>query len=374
LFKKVKEDVRMKKSKEYTQIEKKRFVPEIKNCLACQRKLKRHMTLSKKKVITLNGAVSVTHIGYSCPSETCVERRKVYRSAAADALALPNFTFGMDVVALVGYLKMSSHYTVDEVHKEINKRLSIYGMQISRRNVMYLFEAYCALLKASAKNTSDPDFQAWMKQIREKKQCIISIDGIQPDKGEDTVYLIREVTTNRLLHAQNVSSSDKNTMKEILSSLFELNLPITGFISDAQQTIVSAIASLWPAVPHQTCQFHYFQEASRPIYDEDRAVITEMRQTMTDQLRPLRRQLAKELACTKSEETEESHHEREQMQIIDTYVVAAKSSLNRNGIRPFDYAGLKGYQDLDALEQSIENVKKKRRQVGERSLRMSNEN
>ena len=183
---------------------------------------------------------------------------------------------------------------------------------------MYLFEAYCALLKASAKNTSDSAFHAWLEQIREKGHCIISIDGIQPDKGEDTIYLIREVTTGRLLHAQNVSSSDKNAMKDVLSQICNLNLPITGFISDAQETIIIAISELWPDVPHQTCQFHYFQEAARPIFEEDRAIRKEMRKKITPPLRSLRGQLAKEIAAIKDEETEEAQKERKQLQILDT--------------------------------------------------------
>jgi hypothetical protein len=303
----------------------------------------------------------MTHIGYRCPNEKCTESKRVHRSALADTLALPNFTFGMDIVALVGYLKMSQHKTVDEVHKDVNERLKVHHNQMSRRNVMYLFEAYCALLKAAARNKSDPMFQAWLEQIREKKCCIISIDGIQPEKGEETIYLIREVTTGRLLHAQNVTTSDTKTIKEVLSVLFELKLPISGFISDAQQSIRDAISSLWPDVPHQTCQFHYLQEAARPLFEEDRATRKEMRKTITAKLRPLRPQIAKHLAALDGEETEEAQKEREQLQILDKYVVAAKSSLNRDGNLPFNYPGLKGYQDLDVLEQSLEQIKKKQR-------------
>jgi hypothetical protein len=350
----------MRKSKEYRQKEKKRFLPERTHCSTCKTKLKRHETLSRKTIITLNGAVYMTHIGYSCPNENCRECKKVYRSARADALALPNFTFGMDIIALVGYLKLSQHKTVDEVHKEVNERLKIHQVQMSRRNVMYLFEAYCALLKAAAKNTSDPMFHAWIEQIRENKDCIISIDGIQPDKGNETIYLIRDVKTGRLLHAQNVTTSDTKTMKEVLAPILALNIPISGFISDAQQSIRDAISSLWPDVPHQTCQFHYLQEAARPIFEVDRATRKDMRKTITGKLRPLRSQIAKQVAELKEEETEEAQREQEQLQIIDDYVVAAKSSLNRDGNLPFDYPGLKGYQDLDVLEQSLEQIKKNR--------------
>jgi hypothetical protein len=319
------------------------------------------MTLSKKTVITLSGAVFMTHIGYRCPNEKCTESKRTYRSIAADSLALPNFTFGMDIVALVGYLKLSQHKTVDEIHKYVNERLAVYNIKMSRRNVMYLFEAYCALLKASAKNPSDPTFQAWREQIQENKVCIISIDGIQPDKGEETIYLIREVTTGRLLHAQNVITSDTKTMKEVLSTILALNIPISGFISDAQQSIRDAISSLWPDVPHQTCQLHYLQEAARPIFEEDKATRKDMRKTITNKLRPLRPQLAKQLTDLEGEETVASRKEQEQLRIIDKYVVAAKSSLNRDGNLPFNYPGLKGYQDLDDLEQSLEQIQKKQR-------------
>jgi hypothetical protein len=40
-----------------------------------------------------------------------------YRSAAADALALPGFTFGVDLVILVGHLRLLQHQTLDEVHQ-----------------------------------------------------------------------------------------------------------------------------------------------------------------------------------------------------------------------------------------------------------------
>ena len=305
----------------------------------------------------------MTHIGYRCPNEDCTESKKVHRSVRADALALPNFTFGMDIVALVGYLKLGQHKTVDELHKEINDRLKDYQIQMSRRNVMYLFSAYCALLKSAAKNKSDPAFQAWIDKMRENKGCIISIDGIQPDKGNETIYLVREVSTGRLLHAQNVTTSDTDTIKKVLTPILELNIPISGFISDAQQSIRDAISSLWPNVPHQTCQFHYLQEAGRPIFEADRATRKDMRKTITEKLRPLRPQIAKRLTSLDAEETEEARKEREQMQIIDDYVVAAQSSCNRDGKLPFDYPGLKGFQELEALEQSIEDIKKKQKQM-----------
>jgi hypothetical protein len=38
------------------------------------------------------------------------------RSAQAAALALPGFTFGLDVLLLAGTLRLGEHRTLDEVH------------------------------------------------------------------------------------------------------------------------------------------------------------------------------------------------------------------------------------------------------------------
>lgn len=285
----------------------------------------------------------------------------MYRSALADAQALPGFTFGLDIVALVGYLKLSQHQTVDEVHRDVNERLKDYQISMSRRNVMYLFEAYGALLKAAAQNTRDPTFQDWLGQVRLDGGLIICIDGIQPDKGNETIYLVREVSTGRLLHAQNVTTSDTETIKEVFSPVVALNVPVIGIISDAQKSLREAVASLWPDVPHQTCQFHYLQEAARPIFEVDRGVRAKMRKTLTEKLRPLRPQIERHIQSLAQVQTEEAQIERQQLHIISDYVVAAQSSCHVDGKLPFDYPGLKGYQSLDALDQSLEHGKKEQK-------------
>ena len=300
----------------------------------------------------------MTHVGYRCPNLTCPDRSRVYRSTLADTRALPGFTFGLDIVALVGYLKLSQHQTVDEVHQRVNERLKEHQMSISRRNVTYLFEAYCSLLKATAQNKQDPAFQDWLGQVRINGGVLISIDGIQPDKGNETIYLVREVSTGRLLHAQNVTTSDTDTIKKVLSPVVALDVPVIGIISDAQRSLRDAIALLWPDIPHQICQFHYLQEAARPIFEVDRGARAKMRKTLTEKLRPLRPQIERRIQSLTQDKTEEAQNERQQLQIISDYVIAAQASCHVDGKLPFDYPGVKGYQALDALDRSLQQIKK----------------
>jgi len=166
------------------------FHPELKYCLECQSQLERCCTISQRTVITLNQVVRLIHCGYRCPQPTCPGRSRLYRSAQADALALPGFTFGLDVVLLVGQLRLGQHQTVDEVHHTLLQRLAPFQQTISRREILFLFEASTAFLRTGTEVTSD---QEWRDVVQLNGGLLISLDGIQPDKGNETIYLVRDL-------------------------------------------------------------------------------------------------------------------------------------------------------------------------------------
>jgi len=125
----------------------------------------------------------------------------------ADALALPGMTYGLDIVLLVGRLRLSEHRTVDEIH------LEPLGVRIARREILYLFEAYCALSRATSLVKDD---QEWLAQVEKNGGIIVAVDGIQPEKGNETVYLVCDALTGRVLAAENVMSSETAVMKALL--------------------------------------------------------------------------------------------------------------------------------------------------------------
>ena len=81
-----------KQPRVYAAVTRRSFRPEMTVCLSCHTPLRRYATLSQRTVITLDGPVQVIHRGYRCPNAAGVTRQRSYRSAAADALALPGFT------------------------------------------------------------------------------------------------------------------------------------------------------------------------------------------------------------------------------------------------------------------------------------------
>jgi hypothetical protein len=92
----------MRKGKVYTQGVKRTMRPEVSHCLECQRRLQRCVTISQRTVVTLSQVLKLVHCGYRCPAPDCPGRKQLYRCAEADVLALPGFTFGLDIVILVG--------------------------------------------------------------------------------------------------------------------------------------------------------------------------------------------------------------------------------------------------------------------------------
>src|SRR5437764_8764141 len=282
----------MKPARKFAQMSRRFYRPEQSHCPVCQKRLRRAVTLSERTVITLEEVIKLVHAGYRCPDPHCAGHQRTYRSAQADALALPWFTYGMDIVLLVGRLRLREHQTVDEIHQELLKRLAPLGVKISRREVLYLFEAYSTLLRASSEAKDDME---WLGQVEKNGGIIVSVDGIQPEKGNETVYLVRDALTGRVLAAENVTSSETAVMKALLAPVVALEVErkvkVLGTITDAQESELKAVEELWPEVPHQVCQFHALRDAAQGAFEADKKVKTAIRKTLQPKVRAVRKQL-----------------------------------------------------------------------------------
>jgi len=310
--------------------------------------------VATRTVVTLDGVVRVVHCGYCCPQPACPTASRPYRSTLADQLALPGFTFGLDIVVLVGHLRLAQHQTVDELHSAVQERLATLGLTISRREILYLFDAYCTLLRASQSLADD---LVWLDQVRANGGVIISIDGIQPDKGSQTIYLVRDVVTGRLLAAENLRISDTPTITALLRPIQALGIPVVGAVSDAQESLLQGIAALWPDIPHQVCQFHYLREASRPMFDVDRKVRKRMRKALQQDVRTVRRQL--EVYPAKLDLTDaDNQRSVTQVAILDDYALAAQTALNLDALQPFQYASPAVDDALEAIATSLRGLQK----------------
>ena len=63
-------------------------------------------------------------------------------------------------------------------------------------------------------------------------------------------------------------------------------MPITGVVSDGQESIRKAVAKALDGVPHQLCHFHYLREAAKPISEADRHAKKELKKRVRG-IRPI---------------------------------------------------------------------------------------
>ena len=339
----------MRHSRSYRNVIRRWYRPVEHECLECHRTLREEVAVSRRTVITLEGVIKLNHAGYRCPDPQCVGHARTYRSVEADALALPHFTYGLDIVLLVGRLRLREHQTVDELHQELLTRLEPLGVKIARREILYLFEAYCTLLRASSEAKDD---QQWLAQVKKNGGIIVSVDGIQPEKGNETVYLVRDALTGRVLAAENVTSSETAVMKALLAPVVALKVKVLGTITDAQESELKAVEELWPEVPHQVCQFHALRDAAQPAFDADKQVKTAMRKQLQPKVRALRKQLKRDIPQASADEAK-------QLSVLDEYAAGVLCALNRDGIAPLDFAAVQTAEDLDEVEASLQRLSKK---------------
>ncbi len=143
-----------------------------------------------------------------------------------------------------------------------------------------------------------------------------------------------------------VGKRDLTTLlTEVKEQLDQLKIPVKGVISDGEETIGSAVAFVFPKVPHQLCQFHYLKDATEPLYDADRHAKTQLKKHVRG-VRPLERAL-------------EERNDPE-AKAIRGYCLAVRSSLTDDGRAPLDASGLKLQERLTQISDSIARVEQKK--------------
>ena len=305
------------------------FRPECRTCLVCGAPLVYSHPVWRKHIIGLSEVLWAGSLGYRCRSAAC--DRRVYRSAVAEGLSLKGSTYGMDVLVTVGRLRTVDHCTRAEIHAELGQR----GVIISARHVQGLYEAYYALLGC----TAGQQVEAVRRQIEQNGGLVLSLDGIQPERGNDALWVVREVLTGVVLTAATVISASATRLQELLQPVVALGFPVLGVISDGQHSIRLAVQAELPAVPHQCCQFHYLRDVALPFSNDDRKLRTDVRK----QIRGI---LAVEDRVAERNDPE--------AEVVRGYCTAIRSVLLDDGLPPLAPGGIRAYENLERIYASLQ--------------------
>jgi hypothetical protein len=313
------------------------LTPVTLDCPECRQRL--HADYHNFRTITtLDGVIRLTLTIRRCPDPACPRFLRPYRPEAEPHFALPYHEFGLDVMTTVGRLRHAEHRSIPEIHRELTRR----GIVVAQRTVTNLLDRYDEL---RALATADP--QRLEPLLRPQGRVILAIDGLQPDVGHEVLWVLRDCLSGEILLAKSLLSSTAKDLANLIDQVRRaLPVPITGVISDGQESIRNAVAMALKGVPHQLCHFHYLREAAKPIYEADRRAKKELKKRVRG-IRKIERA---------AEQKTEAGEDDAEAEVVRGYCAAVRAALTDDGLPPLAASGLKLQDRLGRIAASLDHV------------------
>jgi len=188
-------------------------------------------------------------------------------------IAPPRLTVAWDVFAWIGHRRFARHWCVPQICGELSDSHQIY---LSQDAIEDYVRRYQTMVAARHGNLEE------LRQVyAEQKSLILSIDGIQPEKGHETLYVVRELTRQRVWFAEPLLSSTHDEVRRVLlraRNIAEaLERPVAGWMSDKQDAFVQGIATVFPGTPHGYGKNHFLRDLAEPVLEEDSHAKVQMR-------------------------------------------------------------------------------------------------
>src|SRR3954451_21055278 len=226
-----------------------------------------------RRVHTLDGPVQLVCKLNHCPDPACPGHTHTKSPELELTIALPKWAIGWDVLCWIGHRRFSRHWPVSQIRAELHED---YGIPLSEDSLTRYIRHYQVLLAA---RQQDPE--ALRRQYEAVDQILLSIDGLQPEKGHETLYVVRELTQKRVWFAVPLISATAGEVRRLIVQAkawpASLGKPVALWLSDRQAALVTGIAAEFPDVPHRYCDNHFLRDVARPILEADSHAKVRMR-------------------------------------------------------------------------------------------------
>src|SRR2546427_5337380 len=222
---------------------------------------------------TFQGATQVINRLVRCPDPSCEGRGRTFSPEAALSLSMPRWCLGWDVFCWLGHRRFARHWSVPQLRAEL---LDSYAIGLSEDALEDYLQRYQCMLAARQQ-----DFALLKEEYARTRQVVLSIDGLQPEKGHETLYVVRELGRGRVWFAKPLLSSATNEIRPLIVQAKEwaerLGCRIRLWMSDKQDAFVTAIASVCPDTPHRYCGNHFLRDLAKPVLELDSHAKVQMR-------------------------------------------------------------------------------------------------
>jgi hypothetical protein len=260
---------------------------ELERCVYCGSALVNRKTWHTRKYVqTMQGPVFVAGRTKECANSECAHRGVHYYAGGVALISLPHSTYGLDVLAYIGW----QHEQAQQQLVEIQRSLSARGVAINERNVGKLYRQFLALLGGM-----DAQKEERLRGAAQRYGGIIwAMDALQPEGCGTLLYVLYEVLSGTVVSALEMSSPTAEELAEWVKPWQGLALRVLATLSDGEKAIVQALRGCWPEAPHQQCQLHFLGDVAEAGLAYDRR----LRQRLRDKLGGLPRVPEQTLAPT----------------------------------------------------------------------------
>jgi hypothetical protein len=242
------------------------------NCPTCGRMM--HVCDHRyRRFHTLQGPVELLCRLDRCPDRDCPGHAHTKSPETEVTLALPKWAIGWDVFCWIGHRRCARHMAIPLIRSEL---LDDYAITLSENAIDTYIRRYQVMLAARQR---DPE--SLRRHYAATAELILCIDGLQPEKGHETLYVVRELTGKRVWFAEPLLSATAAEVGRLIVKAKEwaeaLGKPVALWLSDKQDAFVTGIAAEFPDVPHRYCDNHFLRDLAKPVLEADSHAKVEMR-------------------------------------------------------------------------------------------------
>jgi hypothetical protein len=229
---------------------------------------------------TLEGPVELVCKLNHCPDVACQGHAKTRSPELEITIALPRMAIGWDVFCWIGQRRFSRHWSITQIRSELGDQ---YHITISDDSIGRYIQSYQVMLAA---RQEDP--KTLRRQYQSVDEIVLCIDGLQPEKGHETLYVVRELTQKRVWFAEALISATAQEVRRLIARakkwVESMNTKVGLWLSDRQDAFVTGIAAEFPSVPHRYCDNHFLRDVAKPVLEAD----SHAKVTMRKKVRGLR--------------------------------------------------------------------------------------
>lgn len=222
---------------------------------------------------TLDGPVELLCKLNHCPDPRCPGHTRTRSPELEITIAPPYWAIGWDVFCWIGHRRCARHMAIPLIQSELRDD---YAIARSEDAIEKYIRRYQAMLAARQQ-----DAEVLRRQYPAGAEIILRIDGLQPEKGHETLYVVRELTRRRAWFAEPLLSATEDEVRRLIQKARQwtesLGTSVGLWMSDKQEAFAKGIAVEFPEVPHRYCDNHFLRDLARPVLEADSHAKVRMR-------------------------------------------------------------------------------------------------